>query len=54
MQRCEVCGESSARLTVRRVAPGRGGSLQFSDVSKAVLPAKESGLFLKQLRFEVE
>jgi hypothetical protein len=53
MQRCEACGESSARLTVRRVTPGRSG-LQFSDVSKAVLPAKESGLFLKQLRFEVE
>lgn len=54
MLRCESCGESSARLTVRRVTPGRGGSLQFSDLSKAVLPPGESGLFLKQLRFEVE
>jgi hypothetical protein len=54
MQRCESCGESSARMTVRRVTPGRGGSLQFSDLSKAVLPPGESGLFLKQLRFEVE
>jgi hypothetical protein len=54
MLRCESCGESSARLTVRRVTPGHGGSLQFSDLSKAVLPPGESGLFLKQLRFEVE
>ena len=54
MLRCEACSESAARLTVRRVAPGRGGSLQFSDLSKAVLPPTESGLFLKQLRFEVE
>ena len=54
MQRCESCGESSARLTVRRVTPGRGGSLQFSDLSKAILPPTESGLFLKQLRFKVE
>jgi hypothetical protein len=54
MLRCEACSESAARLTVRRVAPGRGGSLQFSDLSKAVLPPMESGLFLKQLRFEVE
>ena len=54
MQRCEACSESAARLTVRRVAPGRGGSLQFSDLSKAVLSPRESGLFLQQLRFEVE
>ena len=54
MLRCEACSESAARLTVRRVTPGRGGSLQFSDLSKAVLPPGESGLFLKQLRFEGE
>jgi hypothetical protein len=54
LQRCEACQESSARLTIRRVSPGRGGTLQFSDLSNAVLPPGESGLLLTQLRFEGE